>query len=225
MHKLFAASTFLGFVLAFTIPALHAQKAFEGTVTWTVSIPRMGDEKHDMKVNVKGDRTETETNLGAVGIMKTYSDPASRKTYMIMGSSPTGMFKEFPTDSAIKANLTTLVLTPTGQKATIAGHKAEEYTFTDGPASISMWASNGFPKALRDQAQAVGQQDDVMPSALKQLAKKGLFPVKVVISQQGEVAATMEFVKFEESKLDDALFVAPTDVKYNPIPTRSGGMN
>jgi Domain of unknown function (DUF4412) len=218
------------FLSAFLIPAmgaLHAQTAFEGTISWVVSITQLGDDaKHDMKVNVKGDKLETETDLGAMGLMKTYSDPASKKTYMVMGDSKSGMVRDNPSDSAIRAGATGLELKATGHKDTIAGHTAEEYTFKDGPADISLWASSGFPKSLCSQSEVVGQQDNVMPAAMKQLAKKGLFPVKLVISQQGEVAASMEFVKYEEKKLDDAFFVAPSDVKYGPIPQRgSGGTN
>jgi hypothetical protein len=221
---------FVGFFIAFStvlaVPVLklHAQSGFNGTITWAITIAQLGDdEKHDMKVNIKGDRTETETDLGAMGMVKSFNDPVAKKNYVVMGESKSGFFRDIPTDSAIKASALTLNLKSTGHKDTIAGRISEEYTFKDGPADVSIWASGGFPKSLLDRSQSVAQQDNVIPNALKELSKKGLFPVKVVISQQGDVAATMEYVKYEEKNLDDALFVPPVDVKFGPMPQAGGG--
>ena len=224
MKKITGLFLVFGFVLAFPVLKLHAQKPFEGTITWSLTIAQLGDDdKHEMKVNIKGDRTETETDLGAMGSLKSFNDPAAKKNYIVMGASKSGFFRDIPTDSAIKASALNLGLKATGHKDTVAGHIAEEYTFKDGPADVSVWASKGFPKSLCDQSQAISQQDNVIPNAMKELSKKGLFPVKVVISQQGEVAVTMEYVKYEEKSLADALFVPPSDVKFGPMPQMGGG--
>src|SRR5438105_4157782 len=96
---------FTGFFVAFSfvlmVPALkvQAQATFEGTVYWSMSIPMMDEEKHEMKINIKGDKTETEMDMGMVGNMKSYVDREKKKIYLVMGEK-NGMMMDLPDDAA-----------------------------------------------------------------------------------------------------------------------------
>jgi hypothetical protein len=138
-----------------------------------------------------------------------------------------GRVTDLQSDSSLKASESGVVLKPTGKKDTVAGHTASEYTFKDAGGDVSVSACSGFPKILSKLGDQLmrDQQDGKMQGALNQLSKMGLFPVKVVVSKDGEEQLSMEFVKYEEKKLDDALFVAPTDIKYQSQPQMGGGTN
>jgi Domain of unknown function (DUF4412) len=226
------------FLLLPAVHSLYAQKAFEGTITWSMTVPMMGDDDpHPMVVNIKGQKSETEMDLGAMGLRKSYIDYDSGKIYMVMGSSKTGFVSNFPSDADIKklpAQLDSMDLKPTGNKQTISGHPAEEYLITGlkimgQNVDMSVWVSSNFPEDIRQgfyhTLKSSSAQDPKLFKALKQLAAKGLVPVRTETKQGGQIAMTMEFVKYEPKSLNDALFVPPADVKFGPMPKMPGGMN
>jgi hypothetical protein len=223
------------FIFLLPLANLWAQaKPFEGTITWAMTMPQVGNnDSHSMIINVKGKKMETEINMGAMGLMKSYSDLETRKGYMVMGARKMGYSMDLPSDSAMNASndKSDLDLKPTGQKATIAGHSAEEYVLKGvnsrgGMVDLSFWVAGDFPKemlaafhhGLKDPG-----QDSKQTRAMKYFVDHGLVPVRIVATSDGQVAMTMEFVKYEEKHLDDALFAPPTDVKYRPMPKGMGG--
>jgi hypothetical protein len=236
MKKLLGSFIVFGCVLTFPLLNAHAQKSFEGTLTWTTSMPIMGDDdQHPMIINMKGQKSETEMEMGPMGTVRTYSDYGSRKIYAVTGTQKTGFVMDM-SDTTIKniaqKQLDSLDLKPTGKKETIAGHPAEEYLLTGikmmgTSVQLSIWAASGFPKELQESlshslSNSPGQ-DPKQSKALRQLADKGLVPVRTVISKDGEVAMTMEFVKYEAKSLDDSIFVPPADVKFSAPPRQMGG--
>jgi hypothetical protein len=229
----------LSLMLALPFAKVSAQATpFEGTITWAITLPQMGDdEAHPMTINVKGKKVEVEINMGTMGLMKSYTDEEKKKSYMVMEAMKMGFTSDLPSDSAAYASKDksdSINLRPTGQKATIAGHSAEEYILKGVKSKgttvdLSIWAAADFPKEMQDAFKngfdSPGQ-DQKQTKAMKLLATRGLVPVKLVAKTDGETAMTMEFVKYEQKKLDDALFVPPTDIKYQPMPTgRGGGTN
>lgn len=230
---------FLAFslVLALPLAKVWAQaKPFEGTITWTMTMPQMGnDDSHSMIINVKGKKTEAEMDMGAMGKFKTYSDDATKKAYMVMGAMKSGFIMDLQADSISAATqLDSIALKPTGGKATIAGHPAEEYLLTGIESrgqkiDLSIWVTADFPKEIQESffrsLNDKPGQDPKQMKAMKMLASRGLVPVRIVAKSGDDVEMTMEFVKYEKKHLDDALFVPPTDVKYRPMPTMGGGMN
>lgn len=203
-----------------------------------MTMPMMGDdEQHSMVINIKGKKSETEMDLGAMGLMKTYSDGDAKKTYTVIGATKMGYVADMADPDLKKMaekQLDSLELRPTGQKATIAGHAAEEYLLTGIKtrgisADLSIWVTADFPKELQEtflhSLTNNPGQDPKQTKALKQLTDKGLVPVRVVMKKDGEVAMSMDFVKYEQKSLDDALFVPPADVKFNPMPKMPGGTN
>jgi len=209
--------------LALAAPTLtaHAQ-AFEGTVHWSMSIPKMDEEKHDMIVNMKGDKTQTNIDMGVQGQIKTFVQ--DNKIYIAMMAMKSGFVADIPKEIS---NDAIDPLKPTGQKANIAGHDAEEYLLHSSKIDIHFWASSDFPKSmLNGLERAMNSQpskDQKMASAFKQLTEKGLFPVRVVMKSGEETDLSMEFVSYEEKKLDDAIFALPKDIKFGPMPTMPGG--
>src|SRR5471030_2637869 len=86
------------FVLSLPVIKLHAQKPFEGTLTWTMSMPSTKQEKFDITMHIKGDKNETDIDMGTLGGAKEYSDRATQKMYMVMTATNTGVvmdMKEF----------------------------------------------------------------------------------------------------------------------------------
>ncbi|MFI5201426.1 MAG: DUF4412 domain-containing protein [Candidatus Kapaibacterium sp.] len=227
MKKLTGFFIAFSFVLTIPVAKVWAQAGtFEGTVTWSMSIPRMDDQPHTVTTNLKGGKVEQEMDMGKQGLIKTYVIPEknAKKYYMVMEAMKRGMSVEVP-DNAVEASDTDL--TATGKKETIAGHPSEEYLVKTPTGTLSLWASSDFPKnltecianSLRDQP----RQDNNSSKAFLELAKKGLIPVKIVATSGGQTAMSMEFVKFEKKRLKDALFVPPTDIKYQPMPSMGGG--
>ena len=227
-------------VVAFmpAVRGLHAQKSFEGTITWSMTMSMLGDDDaHPMIINVKGKKSETEMEMGAMGSMKTYSNQETRKMYMCMAMGATKM--NYVTDiddptlqKAAQKATDSLDLKPTGKKETIAGHPAEEFLLTGIKAQgasvdLSIWAAADFPKDMQETfSNSMNNkpgQDPKQTKAFRKLADKGLVPVRVVMKKDGEVAMSMEFVKYEQKSIDDSVVTPPADVKFSPMPTRGGG--
>ncbi|HEY3876085.1 MAG TPA: DUF4412 domain-containing protein [Candidatus Kapabacteria bacterium] len=224
------------FVIALVLAApalkLYAQSTFEGTITWSMTLPMMGDdEKHSMIVNVKGDKSETEVDMGAMGTFKSYVDKATNKSYIVVGPKM-GYTMDLKNDSGSSSG-PALDLKPTGKTKTIAGYAAQEYLLKgmEGIDQMSLWVSPDVPKELREGFHnSFGSNQRADPKqnqAINQLIDKGLTPVGVDAQKDGELAMSMELVKFEKKPLDDALFVPPADIKFQPMPQMGGhgGMN
>ncbi len=227
MKKLTGYFIAFAFVIAIPVAKVLAQAStFEGTVTWSMSIPQMDDQPHTMTINFKDGKVEQEMDMGKQGLIKTYVVPEknAKKYYMVMEATKMGMSVEVP-DKAVEPSDSGL--TATGKKETIAGHPSEKYLVNTPTGTLSLWASSGFPKnltecvakSMRDQP----RQDKSSSNAFLQLAKRGLIPVKIVATSGSQTAMSMQFVKFKQKKLDDALFVPPKDIKYRPLPSMGGG--
>src|ERR1019366_1970252 len=108
-----------------------AQKSFEGTITWSMSIAAMGDdEKLPWIFNIKGQKLEMEMDMGAMGGYKSYADMETKKGYfvMAMGGKKTGyLIDATDSDFAKPTTLNDVDPVPTGKTETIAGHSATEY--------------------------------------------------------------------------------------------------
>jgi hypothetical protein len=217
----------IAFLLSGSLSA-HAQKAFEGTVYWTLSVPQMDSEKHEMKINVRGEKTETEIDLGIQGGVKSFIDRDKKKIYVVLEAMHSGMYMDIPSDSAAHAiaSKEILDLKPTGKKEIINGHPSEEFVIQTPKANIDLWAASDFPKSLCESMHhAIASQpgqDPQQQKMLSMLADKGLFPIKIIVMEGTEVATTMEFVKYEEKPLDNAIFELPKDIKFTPAPKMPG---
>ena len=217
----------ISFALMLIGVTARAQGSFEGTVTWNMTVPQLGDDAMPMTINFKNGNVEQEMTMGPQGTMKNYviKQNGGRKLYVAMEAMKMGFTQDLPDTMKTATDASDTKVTPTGKKATVAGHSAEEYLVTDKGDVDTFWVASDFPKdiqesvmkAMQDQPRQQGGQ------AFQQFAAKGLFPVRMTFLSNGEVAATMELVSFEKKSLPDALFVPPTDIKYRPFPTGMGG--
>jgi hypothetical protein len=219
----------LGFVTTTNVLSARAQGKFEGTITWAMTMPQMDEDKHDMIANMKGDQSLMEMDLGAQGGIKMWSDRAAKKMYMYMAAmGSNGFIMDIPSDSVAmaKAGDEQLEIKPTGKKAMIAGHNAEEYQMKLKEGEMSMWMASDFPKNIMEAFHSMSntqKQDVKVTRALKELMDKGQVPVKMQMSSAGEIAMTMELVKVEPKKLDDKIFERPSSITFKPMP--AGMMN
>ena len=226
-----SAAYVLTFSFACFLFALNAraQKSFEGSITWNITSAQFGDDTIPMTMNMKDGNVEQQMNLGPQGMMKTFvlNENNHKKMYMAMEAMKMGMVMDVPPDTATAADAQTTGLTKTGKSAVIAGHHADEYLLKTAEGDLSVWASADFPKGLREEMansmKDQPRQNQATSSAFMELASKGLMPVRIVMSKDGETAMSMELVSFEQKSLPDSLFVPPTDIKYRPMPTGAGG--
>jgi hypothetical protein len=220
----FTALVALGFLLPMTQRA-NAQGKFEGTIVWAMTMPQLDEEKHDLIQSMKGDQTYTEMDLGAQGGMKMWIDRSANKMYMYMAAlGNNGMVMDMPNDSVAlaKAGDQVVDIKPTGKKATVAGHAAEEYLMTIKDGQMSLWMASDFSKDLVSAFQntmSSGQKQDVkVTRAIKDFIAKGQVPVKMQVTSAGEIAMTMELQKIEAKKLDDKIFERPSNIKFGAMP-------
>jgi len=222
MKKIAGLFIVFGFLLAVPVLKLHAQKPFEGTITWNMTIPMLDDDKHEMIVNVKGDKTESEMDMGVQGLVKGFSDRSTKKIYLVMTAMKMGVTM----DMKESTDTGSVDLKQSGQKETIAGHSADEYVCKGQKGDISIWVTSDMPKDMMESFKNYSsnnpQMDQNEKKAIKILLSKGLMPVRMVLKDAGETQMAMELVKFERKSLDDSLFVQPSDIKYNPMPAGMG---
>jgi hypothetical protein len=225
MKKIARLFIVFGFVLAAPVLKLHAQGAFEGTITWAMSVPVLDDDKHDMIINVKGDKSEMDMDMGVQGDVKVYSDRSTKKMTMVMSATKSGYTMEMK--DVKTTNSDSIDFKPTGKKENIAGHPSEEYLIKGAYSDISMWVTADFPKDIQESfVRSLSnnpRQDANETRAMKQFADRGYMPVRIVVNVSGETQMSMEFVKYERKSVDDAIFVIPADIKISPMPTGAGG--
>jgi Domain of unknown function (DUF4412) len=206
----------LGSILAFPVFELHAQDTFEGTLTWTMTMPSIAD-KIGIVINFKGLKSEMEENMGSLGSLKMWSDRATRKNYIAMSSVKNGTVEDMG-DIGLTTTSTSFDIEPTGRKETIAGYAAEEYVNKNPKGDASMWVTSGLPKDVQYSIYSwytTSSQDPNQLKFIKDFTDRGLVPVRIGLTIDGKTAMTMEFVKFERKHLSDALFIPPTDVHFD----------
>jgi hypothetical protein len=228
MKKIAGLFFVFGFVLALPVLALHAQNSFEGTLTWNVKIPMMDDDDHSMIINVKGDKSEIDMDMGDQGgMMKFYTDRSTKKRYSVITELKMGTVSDI--DDSVRYNVKddSLNLNPTGQKATVAGHPSEEYISNGTKGDVSLWVTADLPKDVKECFyNALSNSPGQDPKGIKEmkyLSDRGLVPARIVVNVAGETMMEADFVKYERKSLDDALFIPPTDIKYDLMPSGPGG--
>jgi hypothetical protein len=193
---------------------------FEGTITMTTT--GIGDdEKHDVLMNLKGAQMQFDIDAGVQGHIQLYPDVEKQKIYIVLASQHMGMEQPLTHQSA------TVELKPLGKKDTIAGHPAEAYLLSTPEADITLWETNDLPANVRQAYDAalphILQEDKNMIAALDQFGKKNMAPVQIDVNvKQMDQKITIELVKVEPKKLDDAIFALPKDITFQPMPQQQG---
>ncbi len=212
----------LSFIVAFPSIAVHAQSGFEGTLIWNMTMPSI--QPFDFTINIKGDKSEAEMNMGAYGSSQIWSDRATGKLYMYLSALKKGMISDM--NNIQPGKFDSLDITPTGHKETIAGYAAEEYIQKTPKGSASLWFTHDLPKDVQHAClswiRSNPRQDPKQAQIIQGFIDRGLTPVRIETSINGKKMMTMQFVKFERKSLADALFVPPADITFEQIPSSSG---
>jgi hypothetical protein len=211
-------------IAATCIPALIRAQAFEGVVTWEMSIPMLGDQKIPVTINLKGDKTMTTMDIPMQGTMKMYGDKAAKKMTMVQEAQKSGMEIDLAQSEAMMKNMPpSSVPKATGKKEKIKAYNAEEYSSTaDGGIEVDMWISKDVPKEVAAGINASHESSMQMSGpkneGFTELFKKGYAPLRTVVKKDGDVQMMMEFEKVEPKKLDDKLFVIASDITIQKNP-------
>jgi hypothetical protein len=234
LASLLFAGLLFGQVSSVSAQANSATPTFEGTMTFALQIPMLGEDKLDMKCNVKGEKAMTEMDLGMQGAMHMYVDHATKKMTIVMDAMKMGFTTEIGDEDAMAAGVDDkdFDFKATGKKETVNGYAADEYQVKlDEGSNVDVWLTADAPEDVRRAMRgAMGHmQQKASPKQAKlykMISDKGLMPVRTVISKGDEKMATIDLVKVEKKNLEDGLFVAPADIKYQPMPKNmEGGMD
>jgi Domain of unknown function (DUF4412) len=194
---------------------LRTESNFEGAITFSVAVPQLGDDKLTMITYMKGKKTATLIDMGQLGSQHMYSDLETHTLSIVNGESKSGITMDVPVDTASAGKVDTSSLQSTGKTETINGYKAQEFLATTNAGSMDIWATKDLPEIVRNgmissmknnpQAQGTG--------AFAALLVKGMAPVRITIIKDGQTAATVDLVRFEQKPIDDATMVPAPGVK------------
>jgi len=201
--------------------AQAVQPKFEGAITFSVTVPQLGDEKLAMITYIKGNKTATIIDMGAMGSQHMYSDLDKRTIAVVSGEGKTGIIMDLPNDTAVVAKAVNKVdnksdtkadnsdLKATGKIETVNGYKAQEFIAPTKTGSMDIWATTDLPESVRSGmiASMKNNPQSQGSGAFAALATKGLAPVRITIITGGQTAATVDLVKFEVKPIDDAAMV------------------
>ncbi|MBS1904082.1 MAG: DUF4412 domain-containing protein [Bacteroidetes bacterium] len=225
---------FLLVVVALCAMAVGAfAQSFEGTMTMQMTIPQLGGNPIPMTIYMKGDKSATSMQTPMGGEMHTYTDLQKMKTVMVMGGK---MGYEVDLNKAKEAAASAEpkeVVHPssTGKSKTINGYACDEFIMNIKDGQMDMWMTKDFPKDIMSSiSKSMGRNLGGMRSnqgagaegAFKELTDKGYAPVQVNMTKDGQVMATVEFVKYEKKSVDDKDVTVPADVTIQPMPDMSG---
>ena len=229
MNTLLRRSSFAFLICASFLPLLLRAQPFEGTVTWETSVPMLGDQKLVMSVSMKGDKSLSSTDIPNMGSMKTYFDKSTNKTIVVQEAQKMGTEIDMDQMDAAMGSKKFSDPKATGKKETIKGLASEEYTSTLGEGmEFDLWVTKEMPKditnAINRSMESSMQLGGTKNEAFKQLFNKGYTPVRITIKKDGDVQATIEFSKVEPKKIDDKIFIIPSDITIKKMePTMQQG--
>lgn len=203
-------------VLAQSVTTQHANaQNFEGRIVYSMSSPMTGGEKIELISSFKNDKIVSSVSLGAMGSMKMYFQGTKLTT--VMGSM--GFETELKPSATKTVAGNTPKITQTGKKETINGYAAEEWVATiEGKGTMTMWLSSDFDRSIVEGMKAMNrmhqaqQPNDQQAEITRIIAEKGLMPVRVTMSADGEQVMSMDLVKIEKTSIPDSEFVVPSDV-------------
>jgi hypothetical protein len=184
---------------------------FEGVITFAMTMPQLGDQNYESLASIKGDKMMMTTDLGPMGSMQIYSDKVKHTHVMVMSMSKTAIETD---DSKGKLTSTgdTMVIS-TANTQTINGYTTREFDGNSASGAIKIWASADVPASVRDALFWDHSNPGAGDSRIYLLLQeKGLAPIRTIkVTNSGTL--TVDFVKFENKKIDDSVFEIPADIK------------
>ena len=217
-----------------------AQGTFEGVVTYQAT--GAGGQSGEIKLYQKGDKMRQEMTLGTMQAASIYDGSSGKsimlipqqKKYMVldygkMSEQMKSMAKGMPGGQGDVGDLSTMKVTATGQKETIAGVECEHYLFRrkdDDQSAVDICGATG----MGFTGFGSGAGGGMVPSTkkllgsgnpeLEKLAEKGFFTLSLKTSD-GDDRVAMRATQVDRRKLGDDLFGPPSD--YTEIKLPGGG--
>ena len=226
MRQSISYSLFIAVLLIFVsiIPSrIHAQ-GFEGEITMQMSSPTMGDQKIKMIYMVKGDNVLQTADDPKNGKVLIYTDTKTGSQTIVMEAQKHGMQidQSLMEDAIKKMRMPVLLPKASEKKQKIAGYNCELYTITiDSTQEMDIWLTKDFPKdislAIRKCTELGMKNTGVKSDALIDLFKSGYAQVRMEMKIKGVTQLTNEFAKADSEKLDDAIFIIPSDIKIEKL--------
>ena len=211
---------------------IHAQ-AFEGEITMQMNSPMLGPQKIDILYAIKGAKVLQTGDDPKQGKIDIYTDTKAGTQIIVQEAQKQGMeIDQAMIDSAMKSmKMPVLVPKQTGKKEKIAGYNCELYTIMiDSSQEMDLWLTKDFPKnvaeGIKNCTEAGMKSTGMKSDALMDLFNKGYAQVRMEVKQAGVTQFTNQFVKAEPKKLDDSLFIIPSDIKvtkFDPNNPPGGG--
>lgn len=225
--SLFCAFLISGLLCGLDAGRLHAQEPFEGTIHFTLKTPLLDEDEHDVAVNWKKGNSEAEVDAGMQGKIRIIKDDKAKKQYFIMEEMKMGMVSDL-SQVPVPDDSKDLDMKPTGKHETIAGHVAEEYVVNVKDAGdMHIWLSKDFPQEVFEcfmqTASIAGGASQT--KIFQQIKQNHQVCVRMIAKFGGKEVFKLEFVKLERKKVDDKIFVVPTDINLQPTPSGFPGTN
>jgi hypothetical protein len=207
----------LALTLAFSLAASTLAAAqFEGIARYKLLGPDFGSE---VEFSIKGDKIRMDMNSGGhqgATIMDSKTKQAitllpNRKAYMVMKVDQKGAAKSKKPGKLVK----------TGKTETIAGYKAEEWTYESADGKMSLWGNKDLGGwAFSNVGQGQGNEMEI-PADFKE---GGFFLLRLGNVKDG-LEAGLEAIKVEKKSLDAALFEVPKGYEEVDMGAMMGGMS
>ena len=196
-------------VVAFLPATLHAQKAFEGIITWGST---MSGGRGATTIRVKGARIRTDAGDEQRGTFTTIKDEsgrilmlmAPRKAYYVMGNVQSIAPKKYEA---------------TGRSETVAGYPCKDYRVLDSNGSSKDNEEVCVTTALGFVPIGAGSpMSDAAARAVREQFRDGFLILKSVRAGK----TPFEVLKVEPTSLSDALFSPPADYTEMKMGARPG---
>jgi len=210
-HKL-NLSWFIVLISFFLGVSVSAQIDFEGKVALRIT----GDESADIDYFYKGNniRMEMDAEGDKAVILFNLKD---KKTKMLMPGQ--NMYMEFDanqymTNNDIKDDKEAGDIEMTGEFEKINGYKCEKWIFRDDDNLVTAWMAEG----LGNFYMMMNPMDKGSQEGWKQRLQGNYFPMKVVVTEDGETTSTMEVLSVDKISLNDDLFEVPPGYQKFSMP-------
>lgn len=225
-------ASFALWIVALFVVASHANaQSFEGHVTQTISSPQSMGQTMEMLMSFKGNKIKVDMDLGPQGKTSIFMEKGGSSITVVMEAMKSGMQIDIPQDVAKEQDPADQPsIKATGKKETINGYAAEEWLVENNDGqTMSLWLSSDVDKSviesmlaatnLLDKSNANTEKND---SINQFLVGKKMLPVRMVVSQNGEVVANVNVTKIEKASIPDAAFVIPADITVQKMPDMPG---
>jgi len=112
----------------------------------------------------------------------------------------------------------------TGKTRKILGYNCEQLLITRGTERTELWGTKHLGKLSASLEKALGEDAKVGESWTDEIRKMGLYPLKSSTRIDGNLVESQEVTRIKEEKLEDGLFIVPTEYSRQTFEQMLDGM-